>query len=353
MAAEVPLKSVITETHKTWDVSSLISKLHVNANKEYYSSAFVLDDLSLKFHCSGNAQNRFIEIGLHVNRLDGVSNSEKTLPTDSREIHVAVHHSQKVLRFCKFAGEFPQWKGWGWSKRLTHSELLQHPQLQFHIQLISDRHPSFAKKQIKQTFTQQHEKMHQLSEIDGDVILEVKLIPQNDSNDLYCPPKKRRKLNDNKNTNSVEIVQGLGCHEIKYSSIILRSASKVFDRMLSTDMKEKQEKRIEIEAKSLDDVKDLTHFMSTNTLRDGSNALNMIELAHYYQMERLFRECVCRLVQNVSITNFVATIQVFDRYQVDEGYDKLVQFAKDNAQDLQNTDDFDKLHHSFQYIIKH
>merc|ERR1712014_562499 len=60
------------------------------------------------------------------------------------------------------------------------------------------------------------------------------------------------------------------------SSIILRSASSVFDRMLTANMMEKKEKTIVVHAESVQDVEDLYYFMCTNTLRPKADPLSLI-----------------------------------------------------------------------------
>merc|ERR1712154_681903 len=101
------------------------------------------------------------------------------------------------------------------------------------------------------------------------------------------PPNKKRRLNGNKSNNhnnkdegkneenddeddDIEILSG---NEIKASSILLQSASPVFNNILSNDMREKQEKTIKVHAKTVKDVDDMIYFMATNQLRQDSNAM--------------------------------------------------------------------------------
>eukprot|EP01083_Nonionella_stella_P094542 265292_1 len=93
-------------------------------------------------------------------------------------------------------------------------------------------------------------------------------------------------------------------------------------------MREKQEKRIEIKAESVDDIKALTYFMSTNILKTECNPWNMIALAHYYEMNRLLQQCVDRIINIISVQNFAQTVNVFDKFQIVAGYKKLIKFAK-------------------------
>merc|ERR1712154_659959 len=89
--------------------------------------------------------------------------------------------------------------------------------------------------------------------------------------------------------------------EIKIASCILRSSSKVFDRVLASNMKEQQENTIVVRTQKIEDVKDMVYFMSTNMLRARANPLRVIHLARLYEMDRLFWKCVERIIQNISV----------------------------------------------------
>eukprot|EP01083_Nonionella_stella_P141476 436000_1 len=342
----VPFKSNTNKTHRTFDLSSSIHKLRTKATTHFIDSVpFVMDDLSLRIRFRSKEQTeRFIPIFVFLQAKDAL------LPSDRRKVHVTMECGHRTHTFWKYAHQFtvPVTCSWGWPSAYTHSYLTQHPLVHFDIKITRD--DGDAIPPTMQTFAQQHEKMHELSQINGDITLIVKLVEgEEDSDVLYSPPRQRRRLNNAEDDD--QIVQGLDDNEIKISSVILRSASKVFDRMLDSEMMEGQDKRIEIKARSVDDVKDLTYFMSTNILRNTSNPLNLIVLAHYYEMQRLFRQCARRLVASISVANFVETIHVFDKYQIDEGYETLVQFARRNVVELKKTDGFDKLHHYFRFIV--
>ena len=172
----------------------------------------------------------------------------------------------------------------------------------------------------------QHESLYEFSKLHGDVSL---IIKQKEGS-LYTPALKKRKLNNaqnknknksNSNSNSLadDDLKNDGLdnkHVLKFSANVLCAASKVFERMLTVEMKEKKDKVIEIEAQNEEDVDDMLYFMCTDRLRSDSNALAVIELAHYYQMDRLFSRCVRRLFDTVSVASFVATICIFDKYEI-------------------------------------
>ena len=173
----------------------------------------------------------------------------------------------------------------------------------------------------------QLEKMHALSEREGDVTLVVN-IEETQFEQLYSPPAKKQKAED---------------VEIKVSSVILRSASVVFDSMLKNGMREQNEKKIEIVAKSVDDVRALTYFMCTGELPFKRNALNLMQLAHYYQMDGLFEQCENEAIRTVSVKNFFEALNVFEKYQNTKACNALIEFAKKNKVRLKKSNGCDKI----------
>lgn len=112
-------------------------------------------------------------------------------------------------------------------------------------------------------------------------------------------------------------------------------------------MLEQQQKRIVVHAKSVKDVEDLLYFMCTDELKEDSDAMNMIHLAQFYQMDGLILKCADRMIKDVTVKNIVVTINVFDRYEISEGYQALVHFAKTNIEELKKENNFLLLSHSF------
>eukprot|EP01084_Bolivina_argentea_P024465 45575_1 len=116
-------------------------------------------------------------------------------------------------------------------------------------------------------------------------------------------------------------------------------------------MREKQEKRIAIHANSVQDVDDLLYFMCTNQLRYNCDPLHLVQLAHYYEMDRLFSECIRKLRETVSINNFVEIVKIFDKYEVTNGYESLIEFGKNNLTKLQKMNSFQQLSHCFRFML--
>ena len=229
---------------------------------------------------------------------------------------------------------------------ISLEDIKKYKMIKFHIE-FSDEPETCA------LLSAQHESLYAFSKLHGDVSLILK--PREGS--LYNPALKKRKLsnvkNKNKsdsNSNSLDDDDDLK-HVLKFSANILCSASKVFERMLTVEMKEKTDKVIEIEAQNEKDVNDMLYFMCTDRLRSDSNALAVIELAHYYQMDRLFSRCIRRLFDTVPIASFVSTICIFDKYEISHKYESLIEFGKKWIEDLRKQNNFDKLPHSVRCMI--
>merc|ERR1712083_324732 len=104
------------------------------------------------------------------------------------------------------------------------------------------------------------------------------------------------------------------CHEIKINSSALMSASDVFAQMLQSNMVEQTQKRIEITAKSVKDVEDLTFYINTNKLHRRANPRTLAPLAHLYQIHDLFWRCINMMVNQLDVENIVEVFQIFNKY---------------------------------------
>lgn len=205
--------------------------------------------------------------------------------------------------------------------------------------------------------------IYSLSKKEGDI--KIKVIPPSinkKENTMYEPLRKRRKLNDDNKDNHNEI-QDVDNNDdedddletkitsMRASSIILKSGSPVFKNMLSHDMMEKAKNEIEIIAECDKDVDDLIYFLCVNKPRKDSNLMNLLKLAHYYQMGRLFKVCRDSLIKNIKRETFVEIVNLFEQYSIKEGYEKLVAFALKNEDKLRKEKNFNDLPHCFKYGI--
>eukprot|EP01083_Nonionella_stella_P130854 397253_1 len=371
-----------SEMNGTVDLSGIVAQYDTYKKGHVIKlNEFAFDDLQLRIHCypKGMAKNPTSKyMSLFIDVLNCTEN-------DKRQLNVSIALDNKVFDFARPVHTFKG--GFGPVRWKPYSAVQKCPIAHISIKFVHD--PLLLALHSSDTFEVQLAKVHKLSELDGDVTLIIKLPQNNDSNSnnyLYSPSKKKRKLNDpykcsvcnkefqsehglkihqsnkkdeahkkhkNNNNDEMDDDTGLDCdeHEIKISSVILRSASNVFDRMLATNMREKQEKRIEIQAESVDDIKALTYFMTTNVLKSDCNPWNIIALAHYYEMNRLLHQCVDRIIKNINIQNFAKTINVFDKFQIVNEYQQLIQFAKQNVEELKKAPDFEDIPHSFKMTL--
>eukprot|EP01083_Nonionella_stella_P164871 547078_1 len=307
------------ETNGIFDLSWIVDKYDTYSKGSHVkSNEFVFCDLQFRVNCypKGNTEAKSTDhVSLYFEVLNGTVNDERQLEVSMESGNIKRQFTKPVHQFVK--------GNYGWHRCKTYQQFKQCSTVSIKIKFHQD--PFFDASTTSNTFVEQHERMYKLSELHGDVTLIIKLPRHNDTNSnngLYQPSNKKRRLNDPyrcsvcdrefqsqqglkihqankkdeahtnyKNTNKEDDTDsGLDCgesHEIKISSLILRSASNVFDRMLDTNMREQQENRIEIEAKCTDDVKAMAYFMCTNVLKSDCNAFDIIALAHYYEMDTI------------------------------------------------------------------
>merc|ERR1712087_831080 len=114
--------------------------------------------------------------------------------------------------------------------------------------------------------------------------------------------------------------------------------------MMQSEMVEKQLRRITVHAHSVKDVDDLIFFICTDTLREDANAVNVMQLAHFYQMKRLLAACTKRAADTLSLDTFAQTAKMFDKYEIGAGYlQTLIDFGRQNIADLRKRDDYETM----------
>ena len=98
--------------------------------------------------------------------------------------------------------------------------------------------------------------------------------------------------------------------------------------MLSTGMKEANEKRIVIQG-TVRLVDDLAYSLCTGEVRMGASALELFNLSDCYQLTSLKYECMDRLVNELKPETLVSTVHAFEKCDPNDGdameiYSKLV-----------------------------
>eukprot|EP01084_Bolivina_argentea_P260955 440843_1 len=222
------LKSATTETHKILDLSNIIDQLDDYKKGEVISFPFNVDDLNacVKFYPNGTKSkgvNGYCGIYVHVDNLDICKN-------DNRLVWCEMRCGEERISDQEYEFVNALTTGRGWFNAFTIDTIKRHKQIKISIEL---NHNTSAKS-VKLSLFDQPKQIYKFCKLNGDITLIVTL-NKNDNNSYSSPPHKKRKLNVKHNDN--------GDLEIKMSSIILRSTSKVFDRILSTNMREKQEKK--------------------------------------------------------------------------------------------------------------
>lgn len=163
--------------------------------------------------------------------------------------------------------------------------------------------------------------VYKMGKHSGDVLL----IPaRREDRDNERQEEKEEELSTIGNEDEADEMRG-----IRMSSLMLRSSSEVFSRMLSNPMKEQKEKIIEIDTESLQVVDDLVYFLTTGSLRTQRNVLKLLELSHLYRIAPLNYACLQTLADSVKSCTLISTMKAFDRLSYDDEvamriYQKLV-----------------------------
>merc|ERR1711920_1152841 len=92
----------------------------------------------------------------------------------------------------------------------------------------------------------------------------------------------------------------------------------------------------------VNDVEDLTYYMCTDALREDVNVMQLIQLAHYYQMSGLVGKCKELMMDNVTVYTFVDTLKLCSKYEM-ENSQRLVDFAREHIVALKARTDYCQL----------
>lgn len=352
------LKSIESITRKEIDLSSVVDGVNdedVLKTKQKYS--FHFDGLEFVISLSRSDSGRNAPyLSVYFSIPNGKTNDHRAIDVKvqlgAEELRLT---TKRVYQLCN--------SSMGWSKFSKIRTLRDVPVLNIEILLTYDT--TFERPSIKEIPSKmsKHEKQYYLCTKNGDIKLRVvnpsENITQTDEDGEHPPSKKKRKLNPKSECEKEKsgLEEGDEGYEsgsenvVKVSSCILRAASPVFDQMLSADMRESQENKIVINAKSVEDVDELVYFMCTDQLSPDANPLNLISLAHMYQMKRLFWICAEKISKTVTIESFVETVDTLNRYEIEQGFPLVVSFGKKNIEELKKRDEFSKLSCAFKRMI--
>lgn len=168
---------------------------------------------------------------------------------------------------------------------------------------------------------------------------------EEDETSSRMKPKKKRILPIGKEDENAE--KGSEPIKMKTYSSVLRSASPHFESLLASNMRESTEMVMDIYAESVVDVENMIFFLYTNRLmksdRAQGRALPLIRLAHLFELKALFDCCREQILEKVNINNFVESVKVFNRYEIDDGLDRLISYGKRRLNRLKKLDSYEQL----------
>lgn len=325
-----------TDIRKIIDLSDVIGQIQNYPKGQSIALHLSVDghQMTITVYPQGDNQATQGYVSLYL-KIDNIAG-------DKRQIAVSMKCGSNVNSVTGLpASHFIQ--GQGWKNAFKMDEITANPQIEFQIKV-------HARKQDENAMIPTHighlQKMFDLTMETGDITLRVEIISDEDT--LSSPPIKRRR-----------VCNGEGSDEstasiVKVSSVILRASSPVFDQMMTTEMKEKEEKVITIHAKTLKSVKDLVYYMCTGQLRKDANALHLLPLSHLYQMDPLYWLCSQKMIRDIAIGNFVETVKTLDKYDIQQGFEFVAEYGRSNITKLCKRDDFVGLPCSFRtLVLKH
>ncbi|XP_057322667.1 speckle-type POZ protein B-like isoform X1 [Microplitis mediator] len=126
--------------------------------------------------------------------------------------------------------------------------------------------------------------------------------------------------------------QALPAHKI-----VLSTHSPFFHKMLTTDMKESKDNRIDIKNFSADVITEMLEYFYTNKTKASNNftiALKLIEVAEMYQIIRLKEICEATLSKNINMDNVLSILCVADDYNVTNLREQVIDFMLKNRKSV-------------------
>jgi len=210
------------------------------------------------------------------------------------------------------------------------------------------------------------ERVLALSHKSEETIIRVLVSEEGKSSEIRAPSRKRRKLNDDEDSQhsnrsnhlnhsnhahlsvqSLEEKDKITEHTIGVHTLVIRSASDVLNQILTLNLRGKQENELQIEAKSVKDVEDLVFWIKRHRMPMNCNAVNLMSLAHCYGLTDLYWKCVERIIRGLNVQNFVETVQLLEKWEIQSHFGVVVAFGKRNIGRIQKEDNFKELPFSF------
>ncbi|XP_057320403.1 kelch-like protein 24 isoform X2 [Microplitis mediator] len=132
-----------------------------------------------------------------------------------------------------------------------------------------------------------------------------------------------------KATEFSDVILSVDGAELPAHKIILSSHSPVLHAMLTADMKEKKESRINIENFEVDVINEMLTYCYTGETKaseDVDIALKMLELSNMYQINKLKDICEQTLLNNIKVDNVLVILVAADDFNAQKLVDESIKF---------------------------
>ena len=270
---------------------------------------------------------------------------------DDRLVEITLQCGNITRQMNNSIRHFHSKSGWGFHQLFT-SHILQNANYKIKIKIIIESDGYCSEHQLPSMHKQQLKILDELNNLKGDLLLIPKELESNQKNEetknddvIHIEMSDHENENEEFKHSDIDTTAGIDGDEnitnynnqngVKTSSLLLMSSSNVFKAMLTSQMKEANDKVIKIACKSIKVIDDLVYFITTGYLRDNINIIQLLKLSHLYELKALNYACLDRLIIRLNGRNLANTINAFERYKFDDKitlkiYTKLVKKFKAN-----------------------
>lgn len=150
-----------------------------------------------------------------------------------------------------------------------------------------------------------------------------------DCGDEACKYLKRMGQNlwSHRDSGDTEVV--CGDRKWRAHAAVLAAASPALKAMVSTGMKESNERRIDFVDAEPDGVKAMLEFLHTGVLPQDADALSALKLAHMYEIPELLACCSDALPGTISCNNVAVIMRALRAFKNDEEIGYLYDHVKE------------------------
>lgn len=132
--------------------------------------------------------------------------------------------------------------------------------------------------------------------------------------------------------------------EFRVHKEILAAKSPVFLAMFENEMKEKQEKQVNIEDINANVFKEVLRYIYTNTVNDlNTHAENLFKAADKYNLSKLTIICVDELTRSLNIENAARILTLANKHNARILKERTLNFIKSHIQLIFKTERYNAL----------